>query len=415
MAKAVRPKQGCMRSAIGALVFFIVLVLSIAVALNLKNTMDLQHILEESIKSQLISISIAARSRIDVDKFSSYNSMEDVEADRAAYNKTLTGLRLMVDELDVKYIYALKEIDGKYYFVFDTDLENPEVFIEYELSPIHEQAFAGKNAAGIMSVTDEYGTFNSGAVPIFKEGRVVGIICTDLEDVYVRESIRTARVNMILLIVALLLAMGFMLFTVIRLLRRITQMQNKLQHMAHHDTVTGLPNRQYLLEYLDGLTRTQSGKPFALLFIDLDNFKTVNDNAGHDAGDELLRHIAAYLGTSDTGHTKAFRPAAGKLNIAARIGGDEFIQVIEGISTPQQAAEVAQKLLDGFTSSHIDRYVEKYKVGLSIGIALYPYHTDDYHVLISYADLAMYHAKRAGKNQHRVYVDEMSQSADVEE
>lgn len=140
----------------------------------------------------------------------------------------------------------------------------------------------------------------------------------------------------------------------------------------------------------------------------MDNFKLVNDNAGHDAGDELLRHIAQYL-DSTAENAKSFRPSAGQLNIAARVGGDEFIQVVNGVDTAEKAAEVAKHLLENFQSEQIDRYIEKYKVGMSIGVALYPYHSANYHVLIKYADVAMYHAKHGGKNQYRIYTEEMSQ------
>lgn len=410
--KAKRSANRRMRALVGIMVFFILLILGVAVTLTLKNTSDLQHILQESIKSQLISISVAARDRIDVDKFEQYNSLEDTKADQGAYGRTITNLRIMAEELGAKYIYALKKIDDRYFFVFDTDMDNTEIFIEYTLSPIHEAAFAGKEVAGVMNVQDQYGTFNTGAVPIWKDGRVIGIVCTDIEDVYLSQSIHTARINTILLVSILLLALIFLFYVLLHLLRRINRIQQELERMAHYDSLSGLPNRQCLLEYLGEITQENRAAPFALLFIDLDNFKAVNDGAGHDAGDELLRHIAAYLGSAEHGHATAFRPAAGRLNIAARIGGDEFIQVIEGVSTKQEAADVAQRLLDGFTSAQIDRYVEKYKVGMSVGVALYPYHTDDFHVLINYADIAMYHAKRAGKNQYRVYEDEMSATAE---
>lgn len=177
---------------------------------------------------------------------------------------------------------------------------------------------------------------------------------------------------------------------------------------ALFDNVTGLPNRQHLMEHLVELTADPIKGAFGLVFIDLDNFKVVNDNAGHDAGDELLRSIAQYLDHA-LYDTMSFRPSAGKLNIAARVGGDEFIQVVNGLDTHEKAALVAEKLLDGFKSGHMSRYIEKYSVGLSIGVALYPHDTEDYHVLIKYADIAMYHAKHGGKNQYRIYTDEMGQ------
>lgn len=392
-------------AAIFIAVAFMVLLLSVVVGMNIKNQMDQQKILEDSVRSQLISISIAACEILDVDAFAKYDRA-DVSEDKL-YQQTLAQLRSLCDSVGAEYIYALKLLDGEYVFVFDTDVENEEIFIPYELSPVHEQAFLGFKTADIMNVSDEYGTFNTGAVPIWKDDKVIGIICTDIEDQYLAQSRQTSLFNALVLITILILSMGIMLIMLVNLLRRTHAMQSSLEQMAHYDNVTGLPNRQHLLGYLEKQTSKKENRPFALLFIDLDNFKTVNDNAGHDAGDELLRYVAQYLDGALEGG-KSFRPSAGMLNIAARIGGDEFIQVISDVESEQQAVEYAKQLLEGFHKQNTNRYVEKYDVSMSIGIALYPFHTDNFHVLIKYADIAMYCAKRAGKHQISIYTDEMS-------
>ena len=388
----------------GVLSFFLVL-LAIVVGMNVKNTMDLRGILEDSVKSQLVAASIAAREIIDAEAFVSYDS-DAVKSD-PEYVDTLLKLRHLCNSIGAEYIYALKEHKGEYVFVFDTDEENEDIFIPYELSPVHIEAFAGVNAADTMNVEDEYGSFNTGAVPIIKDGQVVGIIATDIEDSYLGLSYQKAMLNAIVLIGILVLTMTGTFVVIVWLLKKIKKMQDHLQKMAHYDNVTGLPNRQYLLDLLDKSTAGKNKQPFALFFVDLDNFKQVNDNAGHDAGDELLRQIGLYLENALENST-AFRPTAGILNIAARIGGDEFIQLIRGVDSEESAAKVAEKLLAGFRNQHTERYIDKFNVGLSIGIALYPFHTNNYHVLIKYADTAMYHAKKSGKNQYRFYVDEMS-------
>ncbi|MGI6152691.1 MAG: diguanylate cyclase domain-containing protein [Christensenellaceae bacterium] len=397
------------RSAILIVVLFLAAILCIAVFLNIRNNRELHNILEDSVKAQLISISLAAEEIIDTDRFISYNSIEDVQNDQAAYDQTLGRLRHLAENVGAEYIYALKEIDGKYYFVFDTDPEDEEIFIDYELSPVHMRAFSGNDSADIMNVDDIYGSFNTGAVPIKKDGKVVGIVSTDIADAYLTKSTQAETTNTILLVGTLAGAMVAMILFVLMLLRRNADMQKRLNRLAHYDTITDLPNRQYLLEHLAEITSGKNNRPFALLFIDLDNFKSVNDGAGHDAGDELLRHIAQYLDLFDgnRGKVQAFRPSAGKLNIAARIGGDEFIEIVSGVGTVEEASAVAQTLLKGFRETVNDRYVEKYGVGLSIGVALYPYHSDNFHVLIKYADIAMYHAKRGGKNNYRIYDDDM--------
>lgn len=387
------------------LIFFM-FILAVVAGMNIRNSSNLRAILTESVKSQLISTSLAAREMLDVEAFVRYDDASVGELPE--YRETLAALRALADSVGAKYIYALKRKGSEDVFVFDTDTENQTIFIPYELSAVHKAAYAGHNAADIMNVADEYGSFNTGAVPILHRGRVVGIICTDIEDEYLESSYKTAFWNSVLLIGTLLLTMAAMFYAVALLLRKIKAMQDRLRQQALFDNVTGLPNRQNLMEQLGKMTSGPEKAPFALVFIDLDNFKSVNDNAGHDAGDELLRSIAGYLDCA-LDNSKSFRPSAGQLNIAARVGGDEFIQVVSGVDSPEGAAQVAGQLLSGFKAAHPSRYVEKYSVGLSIGVALYPHHSENYHVLIKYADIAMYHAKHAGKNQYRVYADEMGQ------
>jgi len=184
------------------------IVLTISVSAALKNYRDHRKVLSESVKGNLISISIAARGLIDIDKFISYNSLEDIEADIEAYSQIRAELIALQRRVNATYIYALKEIDGKFYFILDTDTEDEEIFIEYELSDVHKQAFHGIASADIMNVGDEYGSFNTGAVPLIKDRKVVGIICTDIEDRYIRASQQTAINNIVILALVLSAVMG---------------------------------------------------------------------------------------------------------------------------------------------------------------------------------------------------------------
>jgi len=391
----------------GIAVIFCLVVFSLVLFMNQKSTYDMENILEQSVESQLISIAYAAREIIPVDEFMSYNSARDMEADLENYLQIRDSMRNLAENVGAEYIYALKmNENGNAIFVFDTDTEDEEVFIEYELYEVHEAAFAGNESAGILNVVDEYGSFNTGAVPIMYEGAVAGIIGVDLEDTYIRESKSQALFNTILLCILMVLVMGCMLKEVYSLSRRLADINAKLQRDAYYDIVTQLPNRKYLMEYLHVLTEGSERKDFALLFIDLDNFKKVNDTAGHDAGDELLREIGSYLDQS-ADKSISFRPTAGRLNIAARVGGDEFVQVVSGISSEHDAEQVVEKLLKGFQSKGFEHYISKYKLGMSIGVALYPYHTGDFNVLIKYADIAMYHAKQSGKNTGKIYSEDM--------
>ncbi len=209
----------------------LIVVLAVTVFITAKNNREYRTILDESVKSNLISISVAAREIIDIDKFDSYNSKEDLEKDSEAFFQTLAELRSLQQKVGAEYIYALKLINGAYYFIFDTDPEVGEdinkIFEEYPLSPVHQEAFDGKESADIMNVVDEWGTYNTGAVPIWKDGKVIGIISADIEDYFIRESNKTARTNIVIIIIILT---GVMLtniiliyFMVIVPVRRLTE------------------------------------------------------------------------------------------------------------------------------------------------------------------------------------------------
>ena len=395
-----------------------IIVIGITVFLTIRNNNELTAILEESIKSELISTSIAARELIDADRFDIYNSRAAIDADIEEYGRTLSSLRSLQEMVGATYIYALKQIDSEYRFIFDTDLDLDPAqpyFDEYEdIADVHLRAFEGYESAGIMNVVDQWGNFNTGAVPIFKGGKVIGVISTDIEDTYFHESAAASQRNAITLTITLIVTMGIMIAIVTLLLRNARKLQDKLFRMANYDVLTGLPNRQYMMAYLEDMAEKalKHGDPFAFLLMDLDNFKQVNDGAGHDAGDELLRHFGTYL-NGIQGNSKAFRPPAGALNVSARIGGDEFVQIVPGVKTEDDAQLVAQKIVDGFRTQVPSRFIEKYQVGISIGVSLFPYHTENCNVLIKYADIAMYHAKKSGKNNYSVYNDGMMQE-DIE-
>ena len=377
---------------------FFVIVFAVVLGASAKTHADAQSLLEDSVCRQLISASVAAREIIDADEFLTYDDENMVNS--PAYQDTLQRLRYLQERSGAQYIYALRMIDGHAMFIFDTD---PEASFEaYDLSPVHEDAFAGREAASIMNVQDQWGSFNTGAVPIWKDGRVVGIVSVDIEDTLIAKSQSDYHRNTILLATILGLLLVAIIIVMNVTLTNLERMQNKLHHMAHFDRLTNLPNRQYLFEQLERLSKQRPRVPFAVFFIDLDNFKRVNDSAGHDAGDELLQHIGRYL-EQPSQTAQVFRPTAGRLNVTARIGGDEFIIVANKIETAEEAAAYAQALLDGFRATEINRYIAEYNVGLSIGVALFPHHTEDFNVVLKYADIAMYHAKNSGKNRYMVY------------
>ena len=179
------------------------------------------------------------------------------------------------------------------------------------------------------------------------------------------------------------------------LAKDITQqflLQQKLDYLSNHDSLTGLSNRHSLynqLEYLikDAKRHQQS---FALFYIDLDNFKAINDILGHDEGDKLLQEFAHLL----KAHARAN-------DIVARIGGDEFILVYTDINE-QTRDTLAQKLLESINSEITPKY-KKYNLSASIGIATYPQDGTSMHQLLKSADSAMYKVKHSSKNSFANY------------
>jgi len=408
---------------------FCAVLLVLLVALNAKTNNDTtkllresHELLHESIKSQLLAICRAALGHLDPAAVATWNP-DDAMHDDPDYAATLARLRSLAENTETEYIYVLKRIDGHYMFVLDTDPED-QTFPEYELSPVHEKAFQGVDSAGIMNVVDIYGSFHTGAIPIEKDGEVIAIVSADIRDTLIRKrdelvrrEMETTRRNTLLMAVTValvLLGAGTILF---RLMRQVRIMQDRLTQMAHYDPVTGLPNRQYLIDHLEALLASGNKAPFALFFTDLDNFKLVNDKAGHDAGDALLKRIGAFLNeTTQCVYRKQaqiFHRDSDRADLTARIGGDEFVLLVPGVENREEAGGIAQTIIEIFHQRVTDKHVQKYSVSLSIGAALYPSQSEDYHIILKYADIAMYHAKRAGKNDYRVYEHEMPEKREA--
>lgn len=169
--------------------------------------------------------------------------------------------------------------------------------------------------------------------------------------------------------------------------------QNRLNHIAFHDELTGLPNRtlfqKNLSQALSNADQTQ--QPVAVLFMDLDRFKNINDSLGHGIGDEALVIVA-----------KRLKNCVRDSDTVSRIGGDEFTAVIENLNSSQNAKAVASKIIEALDKPfYIDG--QELRVSTSIGIAIYPQDGKDMETLLKNADTAMYHAKSCGRNNYQYY------------
>lgn len=174
--------------------------------------------------------------------------------------------------------------------------------------------------------------------------------------------------------------------------------QERLDYLAHHDPLTELPNRLLFNARLEHAVKHAFRKnaKLALLFLDLDNFKIINDNYGHAVGDELLRQVGKRL--------------AGTVRMddaVARNGGDEFTMLVEGIEEPADAALVAEKVVNAFSEPFKLQNAEYY-ISASIGISIYPDDADVPDRLIQNADIAMYRVKESGSNGYAFYTEDMT-------
>jgi diguanylate cyclase (GGDEF)-like protein len=169
--------------------------------------------------------------------------------------------------------------------------------------------------------------------------------------------------------------------------------QNRLDHLAHHDQLTGLPNRLFLAANLPAAISTaqKTGKMLAVLFLDLDRFKHINDSRGHEAGDALLKEVAKRIRSTIRGE-----------DIVVRMGGDEFIVLLHDVQSADRAAETAERLIDA-VSGPVNVQGHSLSITVSVGLSLYPRDGADMGELLRHSDTAMYQAKELGRNNCQVF------------
>ncbi|UJP04995.1 MAG: EAL domain-containing protein [Nitrosomonas sp.] len=188
------------------------------------------------------------------------------------------------------------------------------------------------------------------------------------------------------------------LSTIVRDISERKHLEAELQHQTTHDRLTGLPNRFFLIDRFTSALEyaRRHGRHVAVLFLDLDNFKRVNDNLGHAAGDILLQQVAQRL-----------KSCLRSNDTVARHGGDEFTIVVSDLDDSENVLAIMHKLQTAFERSVIIGSQEIY-ITFSIGIALYPHDGDQIDQLLRHADVAMYQAKSSGPNQYRFYASDMN-------
>ena len=189
--------------------------------------------------------------------------------------------------------------------------------------------------------------------------------------------------------------------------------ERRIRQLAYYDLLTGLPNRQ---SFNDTIQREMNiarreGTRLALIFLDLDHFKEINDTLGHKAGDELLQHVAEYLNRSirNTDIIAKLTPSDQAQASLSRLGGDEFTILLPGLKEVETAAQVCERVLNHLK---IPMLLEGQEVSVtgSLGIAIFPDDGADLDTLLRHSDMAMYNAKQSGKNAYRFFTDQMNSS-----
>ncbi len=171
--------------------------------------------------------------------------------------------------------------------------------------------------------------------------------------------------------------------------------ETKMRHLAHFDHLTGLPNRALLFDRLgQGISEAgRYGQALALLFLDLNGFKHINDSLGHDVGDKALIEVAHRL-----------QSCVRDCDTVSRMGGDEFTVILTRVEGATDASVIAQRILDALAKP-LCYAGQSFMVGASIGISLFPEHGMDADTLVKHADTAMYDVKSEGKNQYRIFTE----------
>ena len=179
----------------------------------------------------------------------------------------------------------------------------------------------------------------------------------------------------------------------VRLLyRQLEHYNGVLESMALHDALTGLPNRRLLMDRLSlGIAHARRNKcTMALMYLDLDGFKQINDTLGHDVGDTLLQMVAARMVA-----------AVRQEDTVARLGGDEFVIAFSELGHGEHVTKLVAKVIQAVSQPYI---IQGHEVGMtaSAGVSIYPTHGEDVETLMKSADLSLYEAKRTGKNDYRI-------------
>ena len=378
--------------------------------------------IRENYRHGLVELAQAAASQIDPVLHAQLRNPADRNG--PLYNRVIAPLRQMRDaSADIRYIYTMVLDGDTIRFILDTGSQQKYVGKGVEdqaglwepytdAAPGSFQVMRGEVLGDAASTPhphiDVWGNFMTGFAPIFdaKHHRIAVVGVDVNADIYVARLTAARRWALLGILPSALVL--FVLATVYYRQRvRGLISAASLVDAARCDKLTGLANRARFMEHLQQeVSQSKSGehRPFAVLFLDFDRFKVINDTLGHEAGDELLRQIAQRLRGAllDRGSVEE----EGYEALIARFGGDEFLVLVSRLSAASDAKRIADRMQEALTPAYtlLGRTVFS---TASIGIVTSDQYREDAEVMVSCADAAMYEAKRAGAAQSVIFSDSM--------
>lgn len=319
---------------------------------------------------------------------------DSAQKDSPLHQKTnATLLKVRKATQKARSIYIMRKRGDDYIFVAESEPEGNPIATDYgevymSTSDEFKTGYAKQVAFLEGPITDKWGHWMSIHAPIFTDnGQMVGVIGIDLDvDLWQNQLLLFRVVAGMMLVLVLLISLAAWAFFIA--MRQAQRLERQSHFQANFDELTGAPNRFYALSHLEKWIHRASdeNKKFTLLYFDLDGLKRINDTHGHLAGDEYIKCFAQRVKAVLDTHSRAF---------FGRIGGDEFIALINPIGTPSKAKQLIGTIDQALAKPIKQGKLQGRYIRASIGYALFPEHGTGSDEILHHADLRMYQAKKA--------------------
>jgi diguanylate cyclase (GGDEF)-like protein len=370
--------------------FFLFALISIVVTRTI--VIDLDNKERENLLVQARFIANA----INIKNLTKLNAKK-IDVNLPAYQELKEQLKkIRLSNKKCKFLYLLEEkSSGEIFFFVDSQANDSKDYAEpgliyNEVPDSYLQVFELKTESVVGPITDRWGTLITALVPLKdSNNKLIAMLGMDVEV----KSWYQKIIILSLLPVSLFSLIIVLILLIIKLRQKTKELNyatQKAQFLSMHDPLTKLPNRRYCTEYFDNILAQakRDNVKIAVLYIDLDDFKSINDNINHQAGDKVLVSLS-----------KRLNQLRRKNEFIARIGGDEFCMIVYNYKDKEELKNIVNRLIDK-SQNHITVANKQISFGMSIGIAKYPEDAKTYNELLQIADAAMYNAKNNKKGSY---------------